>query len=143
MTAVLVSGGFDPLHVGHLRLMRCAAELGDKLVVVLNNDHWLVVKKGFIFMPFEERRELIEAYSFVSLVVPSMHEAGNRDLTICRELRMLRPNIFANGGDVRSANGDEAETCRRYGIEMFFGVGGDKIQSSSMLVRHVVECLPR
>ena len=66
---VMVSGGFDPLHVGHLRMFQEASKLGD-LVVVLNSDAWLMRKKGFIFMPFEERAELIAAYDFFRSVEP-------------------------------------------------------------------------
>lgn len=127
---VMVSGGFDPLHVGHLRMFQEASKLGD-LVVVLNSDAWLMRKKGFIFMPFEERAELIAAYDFVRSVEP----VDDTDGSVCEALRRVRPNIFANGGDRFADNIPEKAVCEELGIETVFNVGGGKVQSSSEMVK--------
>jgi len=130
-TIVACSGGFDPLHVGHLRLFKAARELGDKLVVILNSDEFLMKKKGNVFMPFSERKELLEGVRYVDEVIGSI----DKDMSVCETLKMIKPTIFANGGD-RETERDipEAEVCRSLGIKMVFGVGGGKIQSSSRLV---------
>lgn len=136
---VMVSGGFDPVHIGHVRMFQEAKKLGDELVVVLNNDHWLRFKKGFIFMSETDRKEIIESFRSVDRVIVTSHKPGTTDITVCRELELIRPHIFANGGD-RKENVPipEYETCRRLGIEMVFNVGaGGKIRSSSELVKKV------
>lgn len=132
---VAVSGGFDPLHIGHVRYLQEASLLGDKLVVILNNDHWLMLKKGYAFMPEQERKEILEAFSFVDRVVFSSHKEGTSDLSICDDLASLRPDVFAKGGDRTAENIPEYALCAELGIKMVFGVGrGGKVQSSSDLV---------
>lgn len=135
MKVVAVSGGFDPIHIGHLRMFQEARALGDRLVVILNNDYWLIKKKGFVFMPQEERAEIIAAFPFVDEVVLTVHEEGSEDRSICKELELLKPHIFANGGDRRNEDEiPESAVCREHGIEMVFNVGrGGKVQSSSWL----------
>ena len=132
---VLVSGGFDPIHVGHLRMFKEAKALGDYLVVVINNDHWLKTKKGFAFMPQEERAELIAEYPFVDEVVLTSHMEDDDDRSISKELARIKPHIFANGGDRRNEDEiPEAIVCKEHNIEMIFNVGrGGKMQSSSWL----------
>lgn len=133
---VCVSGGFDPIHVGHVRMIQEAAALGDELVVIINNDHWLKKKKGYVFMPQEQRREIIEGLRGVSRVVFTSHGPDDEDRSVCRELREIKPNVFANGGD-RKPDGDpvpEVAVCDELGIEMVYNVGtGGKMQSSSWL----------
>ncbi len=133
---VCVSGGFDPIHVGHVRMIQEAAALGDELVVIINNDHWLTKKKGYVFMPQDQRREIIEAMKGVSRVVFTSHSPNDDDRSVCRELRFIRPQVFANGGD-RKPDGDpvpEVAVCEELGIEMVYNVGqGGKVQSSSWL----------
>ena len=131
---IAVSGGFDPIHVGHLRMMQDAAQHG-KLVVIANSDDWLLRKKGYVFMPWEERAELIGAYDFVDKVVM----AKDDDRTVVASLDELRPDIFANGGDREKTNTPEARFCKENGIEMIWGVGGGKIQSSSSMVRSATQ----
>lgn len=132
---VAVSGGFDPLHIGHVRMFEEARKLGDKLVVILNNDNWLRAKKGFAFMPQHERREIIEAFPFVDKVVYTAHEPHDADRSVVRELRALKPSVFANGGDRVAGNIPEYEVCEELGVEMVFNVGaGGKIQSSSWMI---------
>ena len=113
---VAVSGGFDPIHVGHVRMIP---------------DEWLVRKKGYSFMPFEERAEIIEALQGVVAVV----KASDDDGTVCESLREIVPDIFANGGDRKEGNTPEGEVCADLNIEMVWNVGGGKIQSSSWLVK--------
>lgn len=133
---VCVSGGFDPIHVGHVRMIQEAAALGDELVVIINNDHWLMKKKGYVFMPQDQRREIIEAIKGVTRVMFTAHEPNDDDRSVCRELREIQPHIFVNGGD-RKPDGDpvpEVRVCEELGIEMVYHVGaGGKMQSSSWL----------
>lgn len=134
---VAVSGGFDPLHIGHVRMFEAARSLGDKLVVILNNDNWLKRKKGFAFMPERERAELISAFPFVDKVVITKHKKNDRDMSVVTALRAVKPDIFANGGD-RKPSGDpipEVALCRRLGIKVVYNVGkGGKVQSSSWMI---------
>lgn len=137
MKTVAISGGFDPLHIGHTRLLNDAKKLGDKLVVILNNDNWLKAKKGFVFMNQEERAELLKAMRAVDDVLITSHPENPTDMSVCTELEKLKPDIFANGGD-RKPDGDpvpEAELCQKLSIELVYNVGhGGKVQSSSELV---------
>lgn len=129
---VALSGGFDPLHVGHVRMIQEAAKLGTRLVVIVNGDEFLLRKKGYAFMSLEERMELVRALRGVDEVVAAI----DRDQTVCETLRMVRPHVFANGGDRRNMDDiPEAVVCRELGIEMVFNVGGGKVQSSSDLVQ--------
>lgn len=133
---VAVSGGMDPLHVGHVRLLQSAKKLGDKLVVILNNDNWLHAKKGRVFMSQKERKEIIEALRAVDRVVITKHPKHPNDMSVCKELREIRPHIFANGGDRTAKNTPEVSTCREIGCRMVFNVGkGGKMQSSSWLLK--------
>jgi len=138
---VMVSGGFDPVHIGHVRMFEEAKKLGDELVVVLNNDNWLRFKKGFAFMPALDRKEIIESFRCVDRVIITSHEPDTNDITVCRELELVRPHIFANGGDRKeNVPVPEYETCARLGIEMVFNVGhGGKVRSSSELVKKARE----
>jgi len=129
---VAVSGGFDPLHVGHLRMIQAAAKLGSRLVVIVNDDDFLVRKKGYAFMPLAERMEIVRGLRDVDDVVAAV----DRDQTVCETLRLVKPHVFANGGDRRdAADIPETVVCRELGIEMVFNVGGGKVQSSSELVQ--------
>lgn len=133
---VAVSGGFDPIHIGHVRMFEQARKLGDRLVVILNNDAWLKNKKGYRFMPEEERAEIIRAFPFVDDVYLTKHLPNDPDRSVCEALKDLAPDVFANGGD-RSPEGDpvpEVAICQSLGIEMVYNVGdGGKVQSSSWL----------
>lgn len=125
----MVSGGFDPLHIGHLRMIKEAAKVG-KVIVVANSDAWLLRKKGYIFMPWEERKEIIEGYSEVDRV----EAVDDSDGSVCEALRRIRPTYFANGGDRTNKNTPEMAVCDELGITMLWEVGGGKIQSSSEMV---------
>lgn len=133
---VVVSGGWDPVHIGHVRLFKEARKLGDELVVILNNDNWLRKKKGSVFMPQDERREIIEALSAVDRVVLSQHPLNPKDMSVVEDLKRIRPDIFANGGDRVKKNIPEVAVCREIGCKMVFNVGqGGKVQSSSWLLK--------
>lgn len=141
---VMVSGGFDPVHIGHVRLFNEAKKLGDELVVYINNDNWLRTKKGFVFMPEHERKEIIEAFNAVDKVIVSNHKKDTKDMSVCMGLIKIKPHIFANGGDrdeKDSNNPDsslykEREIHKKLGIKMIYNVGhGGKVQSSSDLVK--------
>ncbi len=135
---VVVSGGFDPVHIGHVRMFQEAKKLGDELVVLLNNDNWLKLKKGYVFMGELERKEIIEAFAAVDRVVISSHRKNTKDISISRELRFIRPHIFAKGGDKHSGNIPTREVlvCQEIGCKIVNDVGfGGKVQSSSLLVK--------
>lgn len=126
---IAVSGGFDPIHKGHIQMIREASEYG-QVIVILNSDDWLVRKKGYNFMPFEERAYIAGSIKGVTIVT----SVNDSDGTVCRALERFKPDYFANGGDRYETNTPEMEVCERLGIEMLWNVGGGKIQSSSKLV---------
>jgi len=131
---VAVSGGFDPLHRGHIALFKASKRLGDELVVILNNDHWLRSKKGAPFMSERDRAAVLKGLRFVDRVMLSFHGPDPRDMSVSQELQELRPDIFANGGDRTMSTIPEKDICRRLGITLVFNVGGGKVQSSSGLL---------
>ena len=144
---VAVSGGFSPVHAGHIRLFEEAKKLGDELVVILNNDNWLKKKKGFVFMSEKERKAIIESLKPVDRVIITRHGRNPRDMSVCAELASLKPDIFANGGD-RDKKDAKKETsslnpeqilCQKLGIKTVFNVGGGKIQSSSWLLKKFLD----
>lgn len=126
---VVVSGGFDPVHIGHVRLILSAAEYGD-VIVVANSDSWLYRKKGFVFMTWEQRKEILEALKGVVRV----EWVDDTDETVCEALRRIKPTYFANGGDRKGDNVPEVAVCNELGIEMLWNMGGGKVESSSDLV---------
>ena len=135
MSKVVVSGGFDPVHVGHLDMLEEARNLGSHLTVILNSDRFLLEKKGFIFMPFKERKKILLGFSCVDRV----ERCIDQDDTVCETLNVLKSkdmvDIFANGGDRKNKDDiPEYEICKKLGIAMSFNIGGGKIQSSSDLV---------
>ena len=125
---VAVSGYFDPIHVGHLEYLKMAKELGDSLVVIVNNNHQCELKKGKPFMDQNDRLEIVKALRFVDEVFLSI----DKDRTVCKSLEAVRPNIFANGGDRATSEVPETPICKKYNIKMVDGLG-DKIRSSSNL----------
>jgi len=127
---VAISGGFDPIHIGHVRMIQDARKLGN-VIVFLNTDEWLVRKKGYIFMSWNERAEILLGMKGVKEVYSAMDD----DNTVCEALKFYKPDIFANGGDRKIGSVPEYQVCEETGIEMAFSVGGDdKPQSSSWLV---------
>ncbi len=147
---VMVSGGFDPVHIGHVRMFEEAKKLGSELVVYLNNDNWLKRKKGYAFMPENERKEIIEAFEAVDKVILSSHKENTEDMSVCMGLIKIRPHIFANGGDRDEKDADDPESSlykerqihKKFGIKMVYNVGeGGKIRSSSDLVKKAKESI--
>jgi len=129
---IAVSGGFDPIHIGHIKMIRDAAEFGD-VVVILNSDQWLVRKKGYNFMNFEERSYIAGSIKGVAITTG----VDDSDGTVCEALRRVKPDAFANGGDRYDTNTPEMAVCKELGIEMLWNIGGGKEQSSSSLVNKV------
>jgi len=127
---VVCSGYFDPLHVGHIECLELAKELGDKLVVIVNNDRQTILKKGYEFMPVKERLKVVESLGIVDEVFESIDE----DCSVCKSLAAVKPNIFAKGGDRNVGNIPENAVCEEFGIKIIDGLGA-KIQSSSDLVK--------
>ena len=129
---ICVSGYFDPIHVGHLEYFRKSKALGDKLLVIVNNDEQAILKKGRPFMPVDERIELIKEFKCVDIVTKSI----DTDRTVCQTLATLepKPDYFCNGGDQFNDVIPEAEICKKRNIKLIDGLG-NKIQSSSWLIK--------
>ena len=134
----IVSGGFDPIHIGHIELFNKSKHLlgADELIAILNSDDFLIRKKKEYFMPFEERCVILENLRAIDLVFGSI----DGDETVCeslRELRRLRPVdelFFCNGGDrTDGTNTPEHSVCAELGMHTIYGLG-EKIQSSSWLI---------
>jgi len=153
-TVVCVSGNFDPCHSGHASYLKEALKLGDKLIVILTRDEQVIAKKGYCFMPYEERKAIVEAIVGEGTVVinidgldpdsrvfESAKKPIKKDFTSCESLRHYKPDIFAKGGDTWDIkNLPEREVCEELGIKVVFGIGGfAKTQSSSELIRRVIE----
>ena len=131
MKIIVVSGGFDPIHSGHIEYFKHARELGDKLVVALNSDEWLINKKGKFFMPFEERKAIIKHLSFVDSVISFKDDNEGSAVNALLKVKEIYPNdqiAFANGGD---RNQDNIPEMSVEGIEFLFSVGGDNKKNSS------------
>lgn len=137
MKVVLVSGGFDPIHSGHLAYLSSASTLGDKLVVAINSDEWLINKKGKFFMPFNERKLVIENLKMVNSVIDFEDDEVGSATNALLKLKKMYPNdhiIFANGGDRSKDNITEMSVD---GVEFLFSVGGDdKKNSSSWILKN-------
>jgi cytidyltransferase-like protein len=125
---VAVSGYFDPIHVGHLEYLQLASQLGDKLIVIINNNHQAEIKKGEFFMHENDRMEIVAALKCVDEVFLSI----DKDASVCKSLEAIKPDIFANGGDRSLEEIPETSIMKKYNIKMVDGLG-DKIRSSSDL----------
>jgi len=138
MTVVVVSGGFDPLHSGHIALLKAARELGTDLVVGVNSDEWLVRKKGRPFMPFSERVNIISNLEMVSQAMAFDDSDGSACNIIAKALELYPDEfvIFANGGDRNEGNIPEMDKYNDHSrVSFIFGVGGeDKANSSSWIL---------
>jgi D-beta-D-heptose 7-phosphate kinase/D-beta-D-heptose 1-phosphate adenosyltransferase len=131
---VLVTGGFDPLHSGHVKYFKEAKKLGDRLIVGLNSDEWLERKKGRAFMPWNERLCIVNNLQMVDEVFTFMDDDDSA-INFIKQVKAHYPNdkiIFANGGDRTSENIPEMAV---EGVEFVFGVGGEnKANSSSWIL---------
>lgn len=128
---VAVSGYFNPLHVGHLEMMEKARKLGDRLVVIINSDHQVKLKGSVPFLNQADRIKIVSAIKWVDKVFLSI----DQDLSVCKSLARVKPDIFAQGGDRKQGNIPTSETdiCRKLNIKRVDGLGG-KIRSSSTLI---------
>ena len=137
MKVVVVSGGFDPIHSGHLAYFKEAKELGMYLIVGVNSDEWLMRKKGYVFMPIEEREEIVRSIKYVN-GVNRFNDDDDSAIDLLNKVKYWYPSdeiIFANGGDRNESN------CRELsveGVEFVYGVGGkEKLNSSSEIVEKI------
>ena len=131
MNIIVVSGGFDPIHSGHIEYLKSAKEHGDKLIVALNSDSWLAKKKGKPFMTFNERKSILEAIQYVSEVIDFEDDEKGSCINAFKKIKNLYPDdkiFFANGGDRNHENIPEMSES---GIEFLFGVGGNNKKNSS------------
>lgn len=134
--AVVVSGYFDPIHVGHLEMMKLAKQLGDELVVIVNNDKQAKLKKKKSYMSEDDRLKIVRAIRYTDTAFISLDD----DKTVCGSLQKVRREyrdyhiIFANGGDRNSGEIPESKVCKKCNIQMMDGLG-DKIRSSSKIVK--------
>jgi rfaE bifunctional protein nucleotidyltransferase chain/domain len=125
---VVTSGHFNPLHKGHVEYLELAKKLGDKLIVIVNNDKQAMLKTGSIFMNEQDRMAIIKALRCVDEVFLSIDE----DRTVCESLRALKPDIFAKGGDRNAGEIPEGKVCEELGIKIIDGLGA-KVENSSRL----------
>lgn len=141
---MMTSGGFDPLHVGHLRCIQATVKMANNpkefpaaykplVVVVVNCDGFLKAKKGYSFMSLEDRMEIINGIKGVDCVLPWFY--SNDDFTVTKAIDKIKPRWFTKGGDRTDAtNIPEWEICQQRGCKIITGVGGEKIRSSSEMV---------
>lgn len=135
---VATGGGFDPLHIGHLRLLKEASKLGDRLQVWLTSDEWLIRKKGYYLLPYEHRKAVLEALPFVDEVVEQIDDGT---ASCAASIRHYKPDILAKGGpyNVDNLPADEVKACNENGVKIVYGVGGnDKNGSSSDFFREAI-----
>ena len=139
MKLAIVSGGFDPLHVGHLELIEKSKSISDDVLAIINTDEFLTNKKGKPFMPFVERIKIVQALKPIAFTFKSI----DKDQTVCESIKSVYNKykdqydeiIFCNGGDRTSgANTPEHQLCEQIGVQLLYGLG-DKIQSSSWLTQ--------
>ena len=135
---IILSGGFDPVHKGHIRMFKAASELG-KVIVGVNSDKWLVRKKNNFFMPYEERKEILESIKYID----NVYQFNDNDETACDLIKNIYDKFkndynifFGNGGDRTNETTPEVTFCLDNNIEMVWGLGGGKIQSSSILLKN-------
>jgi len=146
MTIVAISGGFDPIHKGHINMIREAAEqfgtmcsgcgkTKARIHIYLTSDEWMIRREGFKFMSFGDRAAVLSAIQGVEMVFPVI----DTDDTVCETIRTFKPDVFVNGGDRGPENTPELRTCNDLKIRMVFGVGGNKIESSSEMIKRIKE----
>lgn len=137
-TLVAIAGHFNPIHLGHLKMIREAKKLGDYLCVIVANDIQARNKREPVFLSAEERRLLIEALKEVDFSIISI----DKDTNVCETLKMLHPDIFASGCDETHPDAIiEQKLCDELEIKTYYNVGGDKINSSSVILKNYVSSI--
>ena len=137
---IILSGGFDPVHKGHVRMFKAAKEYPARVIVGANSDEWLIRKKGKPFMDWNERKEILDSMKYIDQVL-SFNDKDDSACDLIRKVKELysaSPGVelyFGNGGDRTDSNSPEVDYCNKNGIELLWGVGGGKIQSSSDLIK--------
>jgi len=117
---IALSGGYDLIHPGHIRLIHAARHFADNIVIILNSDNWLEKKNGTVFMPWNERKEMLMAIKHVD----SVEAVEDSDGTVCEALNRIRPNVFGNGGARSFRNTPERTLCNELNIVCVWGLGG-------------------
>ena len=140
MKIIVVSGGFDPIHSGHISYLSEARKKGDKLIVALNSDEWLIKKKGKEFMSFEERKIILDNIKSVNQVISFKDDHLGSCINALKSVKKMYPNdeiFFANGGDRDKENIPEMS---EEGIKFLFGIGGNyKKNSSSSILENWID----
>ena len=137
MKIVIVSGGFDPIHSGHISYLKDARKYGDKLIIALNSDEWLIAKKGKFFLPFYERKNILDNLNMVDEVISFEDDDIGSCINGIKKIKKMFPKnefIFCNGGD---RNKDNIPEMHEKEVQFIFGVGGeDKLNSSSWILKN-------
>lgn len=128
---IAISGGFDPIHIGHINMIRDARQHGE-VVVFLNSDEWLQRKKGYVFQNWHDRASILAEIKGVAAVF----SVDDSDGTVLQALKQHKPDYFANGGDRTPENTPEMVFCLDNGIKPLWGIGGGKIAGSQTLVEN-------
>ena len=135
---IILSGGFDPIHKGHVRMFK-EASLNGMVVAGLNSDQWLIRKKGKFFMPFVERKEILESIRYIDLV-KSFDDSDDTARSLINKINNEYSDnyniFFGNGGDRTNQTTPEIKFCNDNNIDLIWGLGGGKIQSSSELLKN-------
>lgn len=141
---ILITGGFDPIHSGHLEYIRAAKSKGDVLVVGLQSDKWLKNKKGVYFLPFEERCKVLEAVKYVDKVISFDDSDGTAYMAIKKVKEMYNGDniFFANGGDRTPESAPPLESNVQ-GVTYLWGVGGHKTNSSSDILKKYLDAVSK
>ena len=133
---MVISGGFDPIHKGHVRMFKAAKNMALKVIIGLNSDDWLVRKKDKVFMNYVERAEILKAFKYVDEVM-QFSDLDNTAIDLLIRIQRLYPNCnigFGNGGGRNENNTPEKGFCHAYNIDMLYQLGGGKVQSSTELL---------
>jgi len=126
---IALSGAFDILHPGHVRMIKSAQHFG-KVLIILNSDEWVQKNRGVVIMPWNDRREMLLSIGGVSRVEP----VNDLDGTVCEALNRIRPNVFGNGGNRTIRNTPERKLCNELGIVCIWGIGGGEHDKYSNVI---------
>lgn len=137
-TRVVIAGGFDPLHSGHIDHIRKASTLGDLLIVIIARDDQLIKKKGYCFLPLAERMEILKSIKGVNEVIMNI----DKDLDCHQTLEMIKPDVFAKGGDRISSNmpAPELEVCKKINCRVVYSIG-EHLNSSQEIVSKAINAI--